>query len=211
MKNCEVKFYQMLNNGFKSFLVKNEYDAFGETDFFKWREDLSITIIFCLIDEIGYRFGEKLKFKIYGHIYSTQFDKIITNNQDLVLPDRIGYLYSVSDKFFSEDGYIIDETTNIEIATSEIINTLNSVNLFFETIKSTDDLVDKMILENYFHKYIEIIKFLIINNKNQKLAMFLKEIYNKFRESDKWMDLEKKINRVLSKKLNKSIMEIIFE
>jgi hypothetical protein len=62
----------------------------------------------------------------------------------------------------------------------EIENGFTCVDRFFETIRSTNDLMEFMVMGNYLHKYMKIFIYLLLKDEDIKLQKYVKRLYDKF-------------------------------
>ena len=148
-------------------------------------------------------------FYVNEKIYSKEIDRTI-GKPELDKPKNDEPHYNLKDKYFPVNGYDIEEKTDISKMAIEIKNGLEKEEQFFQTIKTTDDLIEKMIMENYLHKYVEIFTYLLVKNEIGKLTEYTKRLYNIFGKENRWKIFEERMNKILlEKNINKKVMEII--
>ncbi|MDR0376535.1 MAG: DUF4304 domain-containing protein [Spirochaetaceae bacterium] len=198
-------FDDMMKNEITPFLKNYGYKKVKQY-FYKTVDDLIFIIHFNLSSRNGWG---HTKFYIYGEIYSKEIDRIM-GKSGLSEPKNDEPHYNLKDDCFPKTGYDIEEGTDIRKIALEIKNGLEHEERFYKTIKTTNDLMELMILENYLHKYMEIFTYLLLKDKNKKLEEYLKRLYDKFGKENRWKIFEENMNKILlEKSINKNIMEII--
>ena len=206
-KRADVKqlFDEMMKTEITPFLKNYGYKKIKQY-FYKTDDDLIFIIHFNLSSRNGWG---KTRFYIYGTIYSKEIDRII-GKPELPEPKNDEPHYNLKDEYFPKSGYDIEEGTDIKKMALEIKNGLECEDRFFKTIKTTNELIGLMVLENYLHKYMEIFTYLLLKNENKKLKEYIKRLYDKFGKENRWKILEEKLNKILlENNINKNIIEII--
>ena len=198
-------FDTMIRTEIQPFLKKYGYKKIKQY-FYKSVNDLVFIIHFNLSSRNGWGMT---KFYVQSKIYSKEIDRII-GKSELNEPKNDEPHYNLKDEYFPVNGYNIEEKTDIEKMATEIKSGLENQEQFFNTIKTTNDLMGKMVMENYLHKYIEIFTYLLVKNETKKLKEYIKRLYDSFGKENRWKIFEENMNKVLLKKnIDKKIMEII--
>ena len=198
-------FDKLIKNEIHPFLKNCGYKKINQY-FYKSVDDLVFIIHFNLSSRNGWGLT---RFYISGKIYSKEIDRTI-GKIELNEPKNDEPHYNLKDEHFLLNGYDIDEKTDIDKLAIEIKNGLEIEEQFFKTIKTTNDLMEKMLMENYLHKYTEIFTYLLEKNETKKLLEYIKLLYDRFGKENRWKIFEENMNKILLKKnINKEIMEII--
>jgi hypothetical protein len=200
-------FDEMMKSEITPFLKANGYKKVKQY-FYKTAEDLIFIVHFNLSSRNGWG---KTRFYIYGSVYSKEIDRVI-GRPELSEPKNDEPHYDLQDGYFPARGYDIEEGTDTAQMAREIKDGLESEMRFFKTIKTTNDVMELMISENYLHKYIAIFTYLLLKNENAKLKEYVRRLYDRFGEENRWNIFEKNMNEILSENgIHKTIGEMVKE
>ena len=198
-------FDKLIKNEIHPYLKNYGYKKVNQY-FYKSVGDLVFIIHFNLSSRNGWGLT---RFYVNSKIYSKEIDRTI-NKIELNEPKNDEPHYNLKDEYFPVNGYNIEKKTDIDELAIEIKNGLEIEEQFFKTIETTNDLMEKMLMENYLHKYTEIFTYLLEKNEIKKLSEYIKRLHDRFGKENRWKIFEENMNKMLLKKnINKEIMEII--
>ena len=196
---------EMIKNYIYPFLKEYGYKK-NKQYFYKHFNDIIYIFHFNLSNRNS---SEITVFNINGMIYSKEIDKVIGNSV-LNEPKNDDPQYNMKINDFPVAGYTIEQKTDITKMASEIIKGLENGEKIFSKIKTTDDLIRIMVIENYLYKYEEILVYLLKKNEIKETIGYIKTLYNRFRTENRWKIFEENINKTLSEnKINKKLIELI--
>lgn len=204
------KFNQLLKDTIKPFLKENGFIKKG-MNFYRKKDEMIYLINFQ--NSQGNTF-EQTKFYINCGVHSTKIDTIIGK---LELPEPKEYECYFRNRISSinklnDDGYLINEDTDLPNLSLTIITDLEATISMFIKIKTTNDLTDLMITKNGLDNYIELFEYLIQTENKEDLTLFVKKLNSTFGSEKRWLIFENNLNQILNKNgMTVTILEIINE
>lgn len=190
-------FNEIISNVIKPLLKRDGYHKKG-LNFYKKSEDL----IFLLnIQKSHGNSSDNVHFYINCGIHSSKIDELLGKGELLEPKEyETHFCQRISSLVNSiEDGYTINAETNIEKLKSEIISDIQTVIDFFETIQFTNHLVELMIQKNGLHNYEQLFTYLTLTNNTEGRKIYVKQLYDRFGQENRWSIFEKNMNDILKK------------
>lgn len=190
-------FDSIIKNTVKPLLSDNRFRK-KALYFYCQKDDLIFIIHF---QKSQYNHTAHTRFYINCGIHSLAIDKTLSKAGQTE-PDKIIYCYSkrISEIINSTtDGYDITEDTDLNALSNKLTNDLNSALQFFDTVATTDALVNLMIQENGLYNYEELVEYLFVTNNEKELHQYVNALYTRFGSENRWAIFEKKMNDIFIK------------
>ena len=198
------EFNKIISESVKPFLKANGFKKKG-LNFYR----VTDSIIFLLNFQKSFsNTSDETRFYINCNIHSNEIDEVL-GRAKIVEPKEYDTFYRnrISEIIQSERAYYtINAETDVQQLTTDILTDLGVAIHLFDSVQSTDDLVNLMIRDNGLSRYEELLTYFLLKNKEKEASEYINKLYHNWGTDKRWEIFGRKIKNILVKYSNNQTM-----